>query len=229
MRKYEHLFFDLDGTLWDIHKNAELTLLALFDQLDLHHVGFDAFMTAYLQNNKEVWSLYRQGKMDKETLRHARFSRSFADLGHALPDEVLMQFSYGFTDQCPLQPHLLPHAMEILQHVFPRYSCHIITNGFKEVQGIKMSSSGLHPFFNHVILSEDVGVNKPNPLIFHTALEAAGATVENSLMIGDDWEADMVGAKNVGMDHVYLDLDHHPLANTATYRITSLHELKQIL
>jgi putative hydrolase of the HAD superfamily len=227
--KYKHLFFDLDGTLWDIHRNAKITLQSMWKQFDCNPDLWEDFYKAYLHHNHRVWAMYRQGTMTKEELRTARFSRSMDDIGIKYSAELLENFAAAFVDQCPRQPHLIPGALELLNYLKGRYVMHIITNGFKEIQGIKMDGSGLTPFFVHNINSEDVGVRKPNPRIFEYAFDLAGTNAGESLMIGDDWEADIIGAKNIGMDQVYLKLNNQRHNVHPTFTITSLTELKEIL
>lgn len=229
MSKYKHVFFDLDGTLWDIHRNAELTLRQMFVQFEIDETLFEAFNKAYLKHNAKVWAMYREGTMSKEELRTARFSRSMDDIGFTYNDEWMERFAAAFVDQCPRQPHLIPGALEILNYLQGKYTMHIITNGFKEIQGIKMDGSGLTPFFVNNINSEDVGVRKPNPKIFEYAFELAGTNAEESLMIGDDWEADILGARGVGMDQVFLKFNDHRHNVQPTFTITELIELKNIL
>ena len=228
--KYKHIFFDLDGTLWDIHRNAELTLKSMWVQFECESAKWDSFYKAYLHHNHRVWAMYRQGSMTKEELRTARFSRSMDDAGVYYSSELLEQFAQAFVDQCPRQPHLIPGALEILNYLNDKgYVMHIITNGFKEIQGIKMDGSGLTPFFVHNINSEDVGVRKPDPKIFHHAFERAGTHAQESIMIGDDWEADILGARNIGMDQVFLKLDQQRHNVHPTFTIENLIELKNIL
>ena len=229
MSKYKHLFFDLDGTLWDIHRNAELTLRQMFVQFGIDEALFESFNKAYLKHNARVWAMYREGSMTKEELRTARFSRSMDDIGFAYNAEWMEQFSAAFVEQCPRQPHVIPGALEILKYLEGKYTMHIITNGFKEIQGIKMDGSGLTPFFVNNINSEDVGVRKPNPKIFHYAFELAGTCAEESLMIVDDWDADILVSRGVGMDQVFLKLDDHRHNVHPTFTITELVELKNIL
>ncbi|MEN9333746.1 MAG: hypothetical protein RLY35_926 [Bacteroidota bacterium] len=229
MSKYKHIFFDLDGTLWDIHRNAELTLRQMFEQFSIDPALFEAFNKAYLKHNARVWAMYREGTMTKEELRTARFSRSFDDIGYAYSEDWMEQFATAFVDQCPRQPHVIPGALEILEYLKGNYIMHIITNGFKEIQGIKMDGSGLTPYFVHNINSEDVGVRKPNPKIFEYAFHLAGTQASESLMIGDDWDADVLGAKGVGMDQVFLKLDDHRHNVHPTFTVTHLLEIKNIL
>jgi putative hydrolase of the HAD superfamily len=201
----------------------------MFVQFGIDEALFESFNKAYLKHNARVWAMYREGTMSKEELRTARFSRSMDDIGFEYNAEWMEQFAAAFVEQCPRQPHVIPSALEILKYLEGKYTMHIITNGFKEIQGIKMDGSGLTSFFVHNINSEDVGVRKPNPKIFQYAFELAGTSAEESLMIGDDWDADILGARGVGMDQVFLKFDDHRHNVHPTFTITELIELKNIL
>lgn len=245
MKTYKHLFFDLDGTLWDLKRNTRSALIQLFAQYAdvIGDLDFEQFFKRYHHHNDHVWALYRQDKIKKDELRFVRFERAFKDVGHASSTEFVDRFSLDFLEVAPRQSQTIAGAHELLEYCAPRYSMHIITNGFMEVQGHKMKAAGLAPFFREVINSEHCGVRKPHPTIFRFALEKAGACVEESLMIGDDWEADILGARDFGMDQAYLSEQedvHNEILTAAgnksrrhnyspTYTIHSLSELKAIL
>lgn len=245
LKKYKHLFFDLDGTLWDLQSNTRTALVKLFEiyASETAGVNFEQFYKAYHHHNDRVWALYREGKIEKEILRTIRFHRAFEEMGMTPSEHFIESFSEEFLNISPRQPKTLEGAHELLQHCSGRYTMHIITNGFIEVQGHKMEAAALTPYFTEIINSEHCGVRKPHPGIFEYALKKAGATVEESLMIGDDWDADILGARDFGMDQVYLtttedmmnkinaDSGHAPRRHNykATYTISSLRELQAIL
>lgn len=206
MKKYQHLFFDLDGTLWDLQENTHVAMSILFEkyQKELSPVDFGKFYKRYHFHNDYVWALYRQGKIEKELLRTVRFERAFADSGLDVDKEFVDAFSEDFLEICPHQPKTIEGAHELLEYCKEHYTLHIITNGFIEVQGHKMEAANLNPYFTHIINSEHCGVRKPNAGIFEYALNIANANKENSLMIGDDWEADIVGARDFGIDQAFL-------------------------
>ncbi len=245
MKPYKHLFFDLDGTLWDLKRNTRAAMTELFDmhQSEIGHVDFELFFQRYHHHNDQAWALYRQDKIKKDELRYVRFERAFADLGHTDAHAFVDRFSLDFLEVAPRQSLTMEGAHELLEHCMPHYDMHIITNGFVEVQGHKMKAANLESYFKEIINSEHCGVRKPHPDIFTYALEKAGATKSESLMIGDDWDADILGARDFGMDQAFLAYkeDEQNEVNEAhgnkpvrhnyrpTYTIHSLLELKNVL
>ena len=229
-QRYQHLFFDLDHTLWDFDKNSRETLLELFEHYNLqHHTdNFDNFYQTYHAVNDEKWRLYRLGQLDKATLRATRFLDTLKqfDLDHP---ELATHLDAEYLRRSPFKTNLLPGALEVLGDLHEKYHLHIVTNGFVEVQSIKMNASGLDPFFKHTISSEEVGVNKPDPKIFQHALQRAQAKVHHSLMIGDNWEADILGAKKVGMDQVFFNPEKIQQPESPTFDIQQLRELLNFL
>lgn len=245
MKKYKHLFFDLDGTLWDLQENTRNALIILFDKYktELSDADFEKFFKRYHYHNDQVWTLYRQGKIEKDILRSIRFKRAFEDVGLTVSDDFIEQFSQDFLEVCPRQPKTLEGAHELLDYCKQHYQLHIITNGFIEVQGHKMEAAKLTSYFNQIINSEHCGVRKPNAGIFEYALDKAGANKEDSLMIGDDWEADIIGARDFGinqafitttddlMNDIHKEAGHAPLRHNykPTYTISRLTELMEVL
>jgi putative hydrolase of the HAD superfamily len=231
MKTYKHLFFDLDGTLWDFAKNSEATLHDIYINHGLqnsHNNGFDLFFETYNQINHGLWEQYRQGTLEKEKLSVLRFSLTLEAFGIVSPG-LAEQISVEYITQSPRKTLLLPHAIEILQTLRKNYHLHIITNGFIEVQLNKISNSGIQDYIGHMITSEEAGCLKPCNAIFEYAFHKTGATPEVSLMIGDDYSIDIEGASMAGMDTVFFN----PLGNEsgirANYEIKSLSELTGIL
>lgn len=193
----KHIFFDLDHTLWDFDKNSELAFRSVFAKHKIL-IETEKFLKIYTPINENYWKLYREDRVTKEDLRHGRLKESFDALKMVVEDEQIKIMAIDYIDHLPNHNHLLEGTLEILEYL-QNYRLHIITNGFREVQYKKMKSSGILGFFKTITTSEDVGVKKPNPKIFEAALEKAGATAAESLMIGDNFEADILGAEEVGM------------------------------
>jgi putative hydrolase of the HAD superfamily len=207
IKKYKHIFFDLDHTIWDFDRNAEETLHELYGVYGLKDLGLhsaDLFIETYTRNNHQLWAEYHTGKITKDQLREARFKKTFLDLGMH-PDVIPVGFEDDYVKLCPTKTNLFPDAHETLQYLQAKYSLHLISNGFSESQGIKISNTNLGGYFQHVIISEIVGANKPDKAIFEHAINLAQTTKEESLMIGDSLEADVYGALNFGMDAIYFN------------------------
>lgn len=228
---YQHLFFDLDHTLWDFEANSRLTLLDLFNKYNLEDelkTGYDNFYSTYIKVNDGKWELYRKGGITKERLRVERFQETFAMFGFSDVGFSAV-FEKEYLSICPHKTQLLPGTEELLEYLQHRYEMHVITNGFVETQKTKMQKSGLEFFFESMISSEEVGVNKPSPEIFKQSLERTGANPRTSLMIGDNLQADIVGAQSFGMDQVYynpLRIKHNV---RPTFEIAHLLEMKDFL
>lgn len=230
--KYKHLFFDLDRTLWDLNVNAHEALKEVAEKVNLYSFGiddFDRFYNSYQYHNDKLWEDYRQGKIVKERLRSLRFKLALEDF-NVSNNSLAEDMGHLYVRISPLKNKLVNNTKEVLDYLFEkRYQMHIITNGFSEVQEIKMKNSGIHHYFKRVITSEAAGVNKPDERIFRYALRAAGASSEESLMIGDHLEVDIVGAKNAGIDQVYFNPDKIDHEQSITNEIYDLIELKNIL
>jgi len=231
MKQYTHLFFDLDHTIWDFDRNAEEALQELFVLHELEALGLASaadFIDTYTRNNHALWADYHLGKIDKETLRKTRFSKTFTDMG-LQPEVIPATFEDAYVSLCPTKTNLFPYAHEMLNYLQSKYTLHLISNGFRESQDVKLKGSGLTKYFQHIILSEEVGFNKPHAAIFEHALRLAGATKGESLMIGDSLEADIYGALNFGMDAIYFNPLKAQKPNDVPVQIHSLDELTRLL
>lgn len=230
-REYEHIFFDLDHTLWDFEGNSRKTLTELFVQLNLSDLGIpDAskFITEYEKLNHWMWAEYRAGRMDKPTLRNTRFKRVFK-LWDVVHDSLADELNELYLTEGPKKTGLLPNALETLDYLMDRYDVHLITNGFKEVQHTKLSGSRLLPYFKTITTSEETGFLKPDRRVFDIALETSGAHSHHSLYVGDHYETDVIGSRNAGIDQVHFNPEGIEVEHPATFEIRDLAELMEIL
>jgi putative hydrolase of the HAD superfamily len=222
----KHLFFDLDRTLWDFDKNSETALRILFADHQLHTVipSFEAFYKVYKNRNQALWIRYSKGKMTKEALRYERFRSTLSKFN--LTNETLTkEMGDGYVDLSPKQTHLLPYAKEVLIDLrVMGFNLHISTNGFVEVQHVKLLHAGLTPFVSNVICSEDIGYSKPNLKIFSHAMRLANTVPSKSLMIGDDYHADVSGAIKAGMHAIWYE-PNEMKKSKYEYKITCLREV----
>ena len=231
MKKYKHIFFDLDRTLWDFDYNSRITLNYIFEKLNLNSRGiksFVSFFETYKVVNKHLWLKYRDGIITKEKLRSKRFKETLFKLG-IFDQDLSNKISSLYIQNSPKQTKLLPNTKYILDFLKEKYQLHIITNGFKEVQILKLKNSGIYNYFQNIIISEDVGVLKPNKKIFSYTLDLCQSIPEECLMVGDDLTSDILGAKQVGIDQVFCNYNTIRAKNQPTYMIHDLVELESIL
>jgi putative hydrolase of the HAD superfamily len=230
--KYKHLFFDLDHTLWDFDANAKATLLQLHLDLRLVDKGihdFELFHKNYLQHNEKLWARYRNGQIKQDELRIKRMWLTLLDFQIA-DEDLTRQLSELFLQLLPTRTILFPDTKEVLQYLTEkRYQLHLITNGFEKTQHAKLKHSGLAGFFKEVITSEGSNSLKPQKEIFEFALNKTGATVKESIMIGDTLDVDILGAMNAGMDQVHVNYNNAEQDIKPTYTVKTLEELKHFL
>jgi putative hydrolase of the HAD superfamily len=224
----QHVFFDLDHTLWDFEKNSDLAFKKVFGKQNIT-IDLNSFLTVYKPLNLQYWKLYREEKISKDELRYGRLKNTFDAINYSISDDLIDIIAVEYIDFLPDFNHLFEYTFEILEYLKDKYQLHIITNGFEEIQIKKMESSNILHYFNSVITSESVGVKKPNPKVFYHALEVANAKKENSIMIGDNIEADVLGAINIGMQAIHCNFEQEIIADINIISIASLLELKQYL
>ena len=203
----KHVFFDLDRTLWDFDSNSKSALLLIFKEMDLVDIfkSFDRFYNAYVAQNARLWKLYGDGHLSKEVLRYERFNATLMQFNIDNID-LAKEMGSMYVTISPFQKKLFPGTIACLEELKSiGFQLHIITNGFEEVQYVKLENCGLDVFFDVIVCSEAVGKNKPARAIFQYALKKAGCSAENAIMVGDDFRADISGALNSGMKAIHFD------------------------
>lgn len=198
------IFFDLDHTLWDFQKNSALTFDFLLKKYQIN-IDLNKFLNIYIPINFSYWKLYRDEKITKEFLRYNRLKSSFDKLNIRLSDDVINKIADDYVISLPINNFLIKDTILVLDYLKRKYRLHIITNGFTEVQNKKIVNSKIKKYFYSIIDSETVGVKKPNIKIFDYALKISGARSKNSLMIGDNLEADILGALNAGFQAIHFN------------------------
>lgn len=227
MKNIKDVFFDLDHTLWDFDRNSALAFKIIFELNNLD-IDYAKFLEVYSPINFTYWKWYREDKVTKAQLRYGRFKKTFNALGITVTDDVIQKLSEDYIAHLPAHNHLFDNTVEVLEYLDKKYNLHIITNGFQEVQTKKLVNSKIDHFFKAVITSEAAGVKKPHPKIFELALEVSGAEVATSVMIGDTYEADIVGAEKVGMETICFNYHNLKLPET-NIAINQLLEIRDYL
>ena len=226
--KIQHVFFDLDHTLWDFEKNSALTFQEILPAAKVQ-VSIDSFLKIYIPINFSYWKKYREEKLTKKELKYLRLKATFDALELSVKDDVIHHLSNQYIAKLPNYNYLFEGVFEILEYLQQTYQLHIITNGFEEIQTKKMKKSGIYDFFDVIITSESVGVKKPNKKIFEFALESVNAKASNCIMIGDNLEADIQGALNCGIKAIHFNSERLKTIPKNITSISHLLELKEYL
>ena len=230
--KMQHIFFDLDNTLWDHRRNAYLTLREIYSReraQERYGIVFEEFHKEYFTINERLWAQIRDGEIDKEFLRMHRFYDSFLFFG--IDDFELAQvFEHNFLDEILNYNELVDGAFELLEYLADKgYTLHILSNGFEEVTYRKCELSGIKNYFATITSADELNIRKPHPEIYAHALQKAGAAAGESVMIGDDWVADVEGGKAFGLKVVFFDVFDDKYTAEGVDVIRHLSELKQLL
>jgi putative hydrolase of the HAD superfamily len=231
MKQYKHIFFDLDRTLWDFEQNSYEVLQEIYTKHQLQEKGipsFDDFYNTYHKINHDLWDLYRVGKITKEFLNLERFYATIRTFG--IQEETTAKaMGHDYVSLSPYKKALFPGTHELLSELKKKYKLHLITNGFAEVQTTKIKESELDKYFNEVIISETTPWKKPRPEIFEYSLNKANAKAEESMMVGDDINADIKGAAAVGMDQIWTNFTKSTSDFIPTFMVENLLDILKIL
>lgn len=204
----KHLFFDLDHTLWDFEANARICLKEIYHTHRLSEIGvpsYELFADTFSEVNQTFWHLLDTKQITHETLRKERFRSTLSDLGCSIDYPLSEAMNAQFLELLPEQTSLMPHAIETLEILAEKYQLHIISNGYEHIQRKKLEKSGLLPFFKAIVTNDVANAHKPSPAIFSFALEATGSSKQQSMMIGDNWTADIQGAMQSSIFAVHFD------------------------
>lgn len=194
------VFFDLDHTLWDFERNSAEALsqtLHLLGLVGRNGLTEQEFIARYHVINDRMWDEYRRGLIAKSELRTRRFDRALA-LFSIREDGLAERFARTYLDLCPRKQHLLPGARQTLEQVSARYPVWLLTNGFSEVQTIKVDNPDIKPYIRGMVTSEQAEAKKPSPEIFLYAARQAGVPPSRCAMIGDDLQNDVLAAVQAG-------------------------------
>ncbi|MBN2777200.1 MAG: YjjG family noncanonical pyrimidine nucleotidase [Bacteroidales bacterium] len=227
--KYEHIFFDLDRTLWDFEANSIETFKELFVKYGLEKCCiFEDFHKIYREINEQLWKDYRENRISKEKLSWQRFYQTNNHFG-LKSEDIAKKMSQDYIEISPTKTLMMPNSIAILDYLSRKYTLHIVTNGFKEVQYRKINNCGIENYFETVFTSEEVGCNKPNPAFFEFVLKTTGANPKTSMVIGDDEAVDIQAAIEANLASIWFNPNMQKAVSNPSYIIKDLLEIKNIL
>ena len=237
MKKYKDLFVDFDDTLYDTHGNAVIALSETFETFKLARYFGDpqTFYDTYWTANIDLWSRYSKGEITRDYLIVERFRRPLSEgVGLEVTEQLCLEMSDKFLDFCSTKPGVVEGAHELMDYLRDKgYRMHMTSNGFHEVQYKKLAACGLRDYFDSIILSEDAGDNKPSQAFFDYAFKQTGATLNTTLMIGDNMMTDIQGAMAAGIDTILFNRWGYDIKSgdpeAPTYIVSKLLDIKQII
>ena len=234
MTPYRNIFIDLDDTIWDFTANSHIALEVMYRDLDIARIfpDYEVFSANYYAKNSELWQLYHHGKIDKDYLVIERYAHLLRSVGYNDKDNALAsRMNAYYLNVLAEQTLLVPHAVELLDYLKDKgYNLYILSNGFTEVQQRKLQSAGIDGYFARIVLSEEIGINKPDRRLFDYALQVTDSKAEDTMIIGDNYDADILGAMNAGWGQIYFDRNHRGITDQQPqHTIDSLDKVKEIL
>lgn len=229
---YKHILIDLDDTLWDFKANSKVAMQEIFNDYELikYYDSFESFYATYTAKNHQLWEQYAKGEITKDYLSLERFLYPLRIVGCENP-ELAKTLGNDFLHRTTMQTQLVDGAIELLDYLKNKYTLSIVSNGFVEVQYIKLRRSGLLPYFTHIFLSEEIGYQKPDIRFFQAVLAKIDAKSSECLLIGDNLQTDIQGAKNANINAILYQKDNSSNTNfdDTYYVVDNLLTIKNIL
>ena len=228
---YKSIFFDLDDTLWDTYHNNRECLEEIFTdyQFNRHYDSFETFFQTYMSHNLALWAKYRNQEIDRQTLILERFLHVLQPMG-ITDTAYVLNLNWDFLQRTTHKTKLIPGTIELLEYLKPWYRMFILSNGFREIQALKLQNAGLASYFDRLMLSEDAGIQKPHKEIFDFALKNTNSRRNESIMIGDCLETDIEGAWRAKIDQLWYNPNNLPRKNIdPTYQVRTLTEIQGVL
>lgn len=229
--QYTCIFFDLDHTLWDYETNSKETLQELFSAYSLEKKGvtdFDSFLKEFRRINAELWVLYDAGKIGSEVIRAERF-KQILEVFEAFEEKLCAEISHEYLYACPKKGNLMPNAITTLDYLSKKYKLSIITNGFEEIQNMKLAAGYLQKYFGHIVTSQNAGFKKPSKEIFHYTLTKNSILCDQAVMVGDNLVTDIGGARQASIDSIYFNHERVKHEAEIHVEINNLSELCELL
>ncbi|MFK7925769.1 MAG: YjjG family noncanonical pyrimidine nucleotidase [Bacteroidia bacterium] len=218
--RYQWIMFDADGTLFDFDQAAAHALKATFTQYELPYEP--QYIERYLEINRSLWALFEKGQIEASELKSVRFARLLESLNRQADPS---QMNEDYLEHLADGSMLLEGAKELIEGLHGNVKMMLITNGFQKVQRPRLERSGIEHYFESVVVSDEVGVAKPDPQIFEHSFATMGhPNKEEVLIIGDSLSSDITGGRNFGIDTCW----YNPTAKVRPEQMPITHVIKTL-
>ena len=210
------IFFDLDDTLWNFSANSAESLKKLYEISPILRKLFpsrEEFIDIYHHHNYQLWQMYSRGEVTTSQLKHERWRRTLATRQFEVLTAVCEELERNYLDILARGTEKMEGAEEMLKEITKFSLVGILSNGFTRTQYAKLENSGLWRYVTRVIVSEEIGINKPDKRLFDFAIQETGAT-QPVLMVGDNFEADVLGAMKAGWKAIWFTSSDNKLPLT---------------
>jgi 5'-nucleotidase len=221
-KRWKLILFDLDNTLYSNEISWESGVRYALEHLNFHQqVDIDDFFCQYKLKSEGLWKMFENQELSLTDYRRKRYKETVRQYGLDCTDTEADEFQTVFSEKVMDYVEPFPRMRATLDYIVKHYQTGIVTNGPLDHQHIKIGKLTINDLFgkHNVFISGEVGVAKPHRDIFLHALNQLGAAPEETLFVGDSWEADVVGAVECGMEAIWLNslkreptTDHQPLA-----------------
>lgn len=220
---YKWILFDADETIFDFDDYTGLKRT-----IAKYGIGItDEDYHEYKRLNTELFNKYQKGEIKAIDIKSTRLKK-WSDIVNVNPLQLNQELLCNMLEIC--KP--LPGAVELLELLKNNFKLGMITNGFVDLQEARLKRNGLFEYFDVLIISENVGVAKPDPKIFEHAFRLMGdVSRKEILMVGDSPNSDILGGMRAGIDTCWLNPENRPIPNNInpTYNIQKLGDLKNLI
>ncbi|MDE7472969.1 MAG: YjjG family noncanonical pyrimidine nucleotidase [Muribaculaceae bacterium] len=226
------VWLDLDDTLWDFKANSRVALAGLYADhgLDRWFSSQDEWIERYERHNHALWDRYNHALITKDELMKSRFRLPLEEVGSPMAAELGARFDGEYLDRLAECTRLVDGAIDLLEWIKDNgMMTGVLSNGFTEVQHRKIRNSGLAPLIDYTVLSDDIGVNKPDVRLYRHAEQVAGTTAARCIMVGDNPDTDISGAVDAGWKAIYLNRGNAATPTAGVPTITTLADAKQLI
>lgn len=205
---YQVLLIDLDGTIVDYARTEMTALAAIYSEFFSDCAEFPDFVSTFHACNDELWAAYRRHEVSLDRLRLRRFEVLAGYLGvagDASAPAAAARMAARFEEELGRAALLFPDARPALRALRALARLVLVTDGIAKVQRAKLATARLREFFDHIVISSEVGHRKPDPALVRHALARAGGDPGSALMVGDSRVSDGAAAQAAGIDFCWVD------------------------
>ena len=227
MPKYDWLLFDLDNTILDFSESSRLAFAKVYNQLNTNKELKDVY-TLYKGINHSIWKEREAGLISHTELKTKRW-KLLCDAIRVTADADKLNNIYF--EEIKVNALFVDGVEELLPVLYKKYRLMVVTNGLSEVQWSRIEDKNLNDYFEHIVISDEIGTAKPDKKFFHHCAGLIGhPSRDRVLVIGDTPMSDIKGGNDYGYDTCWYN--HNNIDNdgqVATFTISHMKDFIDVL